>query len=66
MGKISRADAFKEVVKTMKSNPELANQMFGVIIESLALDKKNDTNSEYIELKSKKEESMFVNILIKD
>ena len=66
MSKISRTDAFKEVVKTMKSNPELANQMFGVIIESLSMDKKNNTNSEYIELKNKKEENLFSNILIKD
>lgn len=66
MNKISRIDAFKEVVKTMKTNPELANQMLGVIIESLSEDKKNNTNSEYIEIKTKKEENMFSNILIKD
>ena len=66
MSKISRTDAFKEVVKTMKSNPELANQMLGVIIDSLSADKKNNTNSEFIEIKSKKEENMFINILIKD
>lgn len=66
MSKISRIDAFKEVVKTMKVNPDLANKMLAIIIDSLAADKKNDTNTEYIELKNKKEESMFINILIED
>lgn len=67
MSKISRMEAFNEVVKAMKNdNMSKANAMFQIINDSIASDKKNKTFSEYIELKGKKQELLFKDIIIKE
>lgn len=65
MSKVSRMEAFVEITKAMDNNNiEKANEMFQIVAESIATDKKNDTFSEYIELKNKRQEMLFKNILI--
>lgn len=67
MSRISRMEAFVEITKAMDNNKvEKANEMFRIVTESIAADKKNDTFSEYIELKNKKQEMLFKDILIDD
>lgn len=67
MSKISRVDAFYEITNAMRNNDmEKANSMLKIVTESITFDKNNNTFSEYIELKGKKQESLFKNIIISD
>lgn len=65
MKKISRIAAFYEVTRAIeKGEEEKANAMFRVVTDSIANDKANDTFSEYIILKNKKQENLFKNIIL--
>lgn len=67
MYKIARIDAFYEITKAIKTGDiDKANAMFKVVTDSIASDKDNNTFSEYIKLKGKKQELLFKNILLND
>lgn len=64
MIKISRLDAFSEIIKATENNEtNKANQMMAIVAKSIENDKKNNTFSEYIELRTKKEKNLFKDII---
>lgn len=67
MKKISRIEAFYEVTRTLeRGENNKAEEMFKVITDSIVYDKKNNTFSEYITLRGKRQEQLFKDILINE
>lgn len=68
MTKISKVNAFKTMVEYIECNKyDIANEILKIITWSQEKDKKNNTISDYIEIKSKKEEKYFKKeFIIKD
>lgn len=64
MYKISRVIALSEIMeKIEKNNYEDANKMMAVVSNSIKKDKMNNKYSAYIQLKNKKEASLFENFI---
>lgn len=63
MSKVSKLEAFYEITKAMNNNEiDRANAMFKIVSESISSD--NNSFSEFIELKGKKQEQLFKDIII--
>lgn len=66
MCKIAKMDAFREIIRALdKGELERANKISKIVSQCMAKDKKNNTHSDFIELKNKKQELLFKDVLSK-
>ena len=64
MSRVSRIDAFNEIARLIEENDfTRANEMLKILGDSIKKDKEDNTYSEYIELKNKREEMLFMRII---